>query len=382
VEAAHSHEGRAAEERPGRPDALGQAAPALAAARRLRDEAEHEGDSEAVGFGARRCRDAEGVTLHCIFTDRSPFDSRARGENGSGMNVAVVDVGSNTIRLLVAARSPRGLVCVARGMRAVRLGADVERFGAVSAAKLAEAADALQAFGAIADAAGASALDVVVASPGRQARNAEQLVHVLSRAAGVPVRVLSQDDEARLAFEGALAWTQPAGAVAVCDVGGGSTQVAVGTAAGGPAWLRSVDLGSLRLSARIPCSDPPVKAQVAALRAEARAALERLTPPLPSEAIAVGGTARALKRLVGRTLGEDELKAALRLVRKVPARELAARYGVEVWRARALPAGAAIMLELQRLLGVPLEACRGGLREGVALERLDRFPAVQAGGGR
>ena len=214
--------------------------------------------------------------------------------------------------------------------------------------------------------------DVVVASPGRQAENGDQLVHMLSRAAGTLVRVLSRDEEARLAFDGALARAKPAGAVAVCDVGGGSTQIAVGTAAGGPAWLRSVDLGSLRLSRRIPCSDPPGKDEIAALRAEARSGLAQLTPPLPAEAIAVGGTARAVRRMVGRTLGPNELKSALRLLRREPARAVAAHYDVDVWRAKALPAGVAILAELQALLGVPLEVGRGGLREGLALELLDR----------
>lgn len=298
------------------------------------------------------------------------------------MNVAVIDVGSNTIRLLVATRAGNGLACVTHGKRAVGLGADVERLGTVSAPKLAEAAECLSAFCTIAHAAGAALVDVVVASPGRQARNADQLVHTLSRAADVPVRVLSREEEARLAFEGALAWSQPAGVVAVCDVGGGSTQVAVGTASGGPAWVRSVDLGSLRLSARVGCSDPPSKGDVAALRAEARAAFEHVTPPLPKTAIAVGGTARALKKLVGRTLGQEELRDALRLLRKEPAEELATRFGLDVWRARALPASAGIALEVQRLLGIPLEVGRGGLREGVALELLDQLPAVQFGGRR
>ena len=322
------------------------------------------------------------MTVHRLFTSRSPLDSRVPGENGVAMNVAVVDVGSNTIRLLVAARSRAGLTCVARGKRAVGLGADVEHLGAVSAAKLGEAAKCVGAFAAEARAAGAVSLDVVVASPGRQAKNADQLVRMLSRAADAPVRVLTRDEEARLAFEGALLAARPSGAIAVCDVGGGSTQIAVGTASGGPAWLRSVDLGSLRLSARIPCGNPPAKSEIAALRAEARAALARITPPLPGEAIAVGGTARALRKLVGRSLGPDELKEAFRLLRKEPARSLATRYGIDVWRAHALPAGAAIVAELQGLLGVPLEVGRGGLREGVALELLAGMSRSAQAGGR
>jgi exopolyphosphatase / guanosine-5'-triphosphate,3'-diphosphate pyrophosphatase len=322
------------------------------------------------------------MTVHRVFTSRSPLDSRAGGENAVAMNVAVIDVGSNTIRLLVAASAPAGLTCVARGKRAVGLGADVERFGAVSAAKLAEATECVGGFAAEARAAGAVSLDIVVASPGRQAKNADQLVRMLSRAAGVPVRVLTRDEEARLAFDGALLTAPPSGAVAVCDIGGGSTQIAVGTASGGPAWLRSVDLGSLRLCARIPCGNPPGKAEIADLRAEARAALARLTPPLPGEAIAVGGTARALRKLVGRSLGREELKDAFRVLRKDSARAIAARHGIDVWRAHALPAGAAIVAELQELFGVPLEVGRGGLREGLALELLDGLSRSAQAGGR
>jgi exopolyphosphatase/guanosine-5'-triphosphate,3'-diphosphate pyrophosphatase len=298
------------------------------------------------------------------------------------MNVAVVDVGSNTIRLLVAAPAGAGVTCVARGAQAVGLGADVERSGTISAPKLAEAAECVAAFVSDARAAGAALLDVIVASPGRQAQNADQLVRMLSRAAGVSARILTRDEEARLAFLGALTAADPPGAVAVCDVGGGSTQIAVGTATGGPAWLRSVDLGSLRLSARIVAGDPPGKFEYAALRAEARAALQHLTPPLPTSAIAVGGTARALRKLVGRTLGRPELKEATRLLRRNGAAEIAERYGIERWRARALPAGAAILAELQELLGHPLEVGRGGLREGAALELLGSLAAVQAGGAR
>lgn len=296
------------------------------------------------------------------------------------MRVAVVDVGSNTVRLLVASRSGPAPDTVARGKRSVGLGADVERLGAISTAKLAEAVDCVRGFAADARAAGAARLDVVVASPGRQAANADQLVHLLSRAAGVPARVLGRDEEACLAFQGALASSESSGSVAVCDVGGGSTQVAVGTVSGGPAWLRSVDLGSLRLSSRLAFGDPPSKLEVTRLRAEARAALGHLTPPLPLEALAVGGTARALRKLVGRTLGKEELRDCLRLLRGSTSEEIAERSGIDPWRARVLPAGAAILVELQALLRVPLQVGRGGLREGLALELLESLPAAQAGG--
>jgi exopolyphosphatase/guanosine-5'-triphosphate,3'-diphosphate pyrophosphatase len=298
------------------------------------------------------------------------------------MNVAVVDVGSNTIRLLVGAGTVDGITAVARGKRVIGLGADIERFGAISAPKLAETVGCVAGFVEDARAAGAVLIDVVVASPGRQAQNADQLVHLLSRTTNIDVRVLTQEEEARLAFEGALVGAEPSGSVAVCDVGGGSAQIAVGTVDGGPAWLRSIDLGSLRLSARIPHGDPPTRKEVARLRWEARLAVSKLTPPLPGEAVVVGGAARALRKLVGRTLGAEELDRALEMLRRTPTDELARRYDVDLWRARALPAGAAIVTEVQSLLGVQLAVGRGGLREGVVVGLLDRLalPAAQAGG--
>ena len=298
------------------------------------------------------------------------------------MHVAVVDVGSSTIRLLVGAPEGDRIAEIVRGKRVVGLGADVERSGAISAPKLAETVECVAAFVEDARDAGAELIDVVIASPGRQARNAPQLIHLLSRATQIEARVLTREDEARLAFEGALAGVTPKGAVAVCDVGGGSAQVAIGTVEHGPAWLRSVDLGSLRLSARIPYGDPPGRKELAALRLEARAAVSALTPPLPGGAFAVGGTARSLRKLVGPSLAPGELDEAFDLLRKTPAAELAGRYDIDLWRARALPAGTAIVAALQDLLGVPLAVGRGGLREGVALELLDQLslPAVQAGG--
>jgi exopolyphosphatase/pppGpp-phosphohydrolase len=101
---------------------------------------------------------------------------------------------------------------------------------------------------------------------------------------------------------------------------------------------------------------------------------------MPAGAVAVGGSARALRRLVGKSLGADELAEATQILRRLSAEELSERYDVDVWRAGALPAGAAILTELQSLLHVPLEVGKAGLREGVLLDLLDRLPAVQAGG--
>lgn len=288
------------------------------------------------------------------------------------MTVAVVDVGSNTVRLLVAGGDGGGIEKVAEAKRVVGLGADIERSGSVSAAKLTETAETLREFADTARKAGARLFEVIVASPGRQARNADQLVHTLSRAAGTGARVLTREEEGELAFEGAMALAPAKGAVAVCDVGGGSTQIAVGTAKGGVSWVRSVDLGALRLSARVPDCHTPT------LRREAEAAFSGITPPLPRTAIAVGGTARAVKKLVGRRLGPAELERAAALLAREPFESIVEPYGIPVWRAKVLPGGVELLSQVQQLLGVSLDVGRGGVREGFARRLLARLAIAQA----
>src|SRR6185437_3568127 len=105
--------------------------------------------------------------------------------------------------------------------------------------------DTARAFARAAREAGAERLQVIVTSPGRQAENGEVLARVVGAAAGAPARILSAEDEGRLAWDGAVGAARPQSEpVAVVDVGGGSTQVVVGTLESGPAWARSIDLGS------------------------------------------------------------------------------------------------------------------------------------------
>jgi exopolyphosphatase/pppGpp-phosphohydrolase len=100
---------------------------------------------------------------------------------------------------------------------------------------------------------------------------------------------------------------------------------------------------------------------------EARLAFEGVEPARVGTALCVGGTARATRRLVGPWLGDAELKEALRLVDTTAPREIARRFGVDRARAEILPAGVAILAQVHELLGVPLHACSGGIREGAVL---------------
>ena len=283
------------------------------------------------------------------------------------MRVAVIDVGSNTARLLVAD--------VAEGVEAVQeekaflgLAADLVRHGQIRRRKLRLAAEVTGRYARVAERLGIEALEVVVTAPGRQGTSARALVRQLERAGGAPVRVLSADEEGRLAFAGALSRAgELPGVVAVCDVGGGSTELAVGTQARGATWVRSADVGSLRLTRATLAGDPPTADEIAAASSEAREALADFAPPAADAAIAVGGSARAAAKLVGRTLGQDDLDVVVALAARRTSAKLARLFGLDAARAETLLAGALILGEVAGKLGLAFTVGRGGLREGAAL---------------
>ena len=295
------------------------------------------------------------------------------------MNVAVVDVGSNTVRLLVARHDGSGLVSLEEGREHLFLGEDVERDGRLSAARIDEAAECVAGFVHTARVLSAAAVEVIVTAPGRQGANGDELVRALLAAGGAPVRVLSADEEGELAFAGAVAAAGlSAGSIAVVDVGGGSTEAVVGTTDGGPAWSRSLDIGAVRLTARFLADDPPGKRALAAAKDEVERHLHGFAPPLPQTALAAGGTARALRKLVGKELDDEEFDAALRILSKRPAAKTAKTFGLHERRARTLAAGVIILAALHERLGVPIQVSRAGLREGAALALLTDLAASAA----
>ena len=285
------------------------------------------------------------------------------------VRIGVLDVGSNTIRLLVAEVRNGAVVPLDTEKVRLSLGEEIERYGVVSDVHVAAAAKAVRKLAAIARRHGVEALDVFLTAPGRQSGNARRLVAALSRAAGVTVRVLSTEEEGRLAYGGAVATSTLAlpETIAVCDVGGASTEIAVGAPGALPGWVRSVDLGSVRLTTRVLDDDRFGLDELADARAETAIAFARVRPPHVETALAVGGSARAARRLVGAELGAEELAEALRLVHAHPPRTISRRFGVDRARAHILPGGLVLLAEVQRRLGVPLHVCDGGIREGAAL---------------
>jgi exopolyphosphatase/pppGpp-phosphohydrolase len=113
-----------------------------------------------------------------------------------------------------------------------------------------------------------------------------------------------------------------------------------------------------------------------ALEAEVKRSFSGLAPPLPRLAVAAGGTARALRRVVGRTLGPKQLAKAEARLSGLSAAEIADAYRLPEWRAQTLLAGMVVLAEAQRRLSVPLVVARAGLREGAVLEVLEAAEAA------
>lgn len=293
-----------------------------------------------------------------------------RGHHGE-VAVGIIDVGANTVRLHVSQAGHE----LYRAKAVLRLGESIELTGSIPGVKLDAASECVERFVREARSHGAERVEVLIASPGRQAANGDELVERLAAVAEVPVRTLSAQEEGRLAFIGALAASRRGQRrlIAVVDVGGGSTQVAVGTRRDGIAWVRSVDIGSMRLTSRLLDEDAPGDAAIVRARAEVDLLLDGFVPPLPEIALAVGGSARALRALVGPDLGADELDEVAGILARTPARDIAALYNVHLERVRTLAAGAVILAALRERLHVPLRVVRGaGVREGAAIELASR----------
>lgn len=291
------------------------------------------------------------------------------------MRCACVDVGSNTTRLLVAEPGGSGTVLhdVTADRVFTRLGEGRAPDGSIPADQIALVAEVVAGQVVLARQAGATAVRVVATAAVRGAPNRTELCRAVAARAGEPVEILPVEEEARLAFAGAVgtlpgaeapASTEP---VAVVDVGGGSTELVCGSVAEGVGWVRSFAIGSGVLTERHVRGACPSAEELDALRVEVAASFGRLDAPSAGVAYAVGGSATSLHRLTGGELHPASLARALAALCSGPVEEVAPRLGLHPDRVRMLPAGIILLGEAARALGVPLRVAAGGLREGVIL---------------
>ncbi|MGX1883249.1 Ppx/GppA phosphatase family protein [Streptomyces sp. NPDC055287] len=234
--------------------------------------------------------------------------------------VAAVDCGTNSIRLLVADTDPATgeLVEIDRRMTIVRLGQDVDRTGRLAPEALERTFAACREYAEVITAHGAERTRFVATSASRDAENRDDFVRGVLDILGVEPEVITGDQEAEFSFTGATkeltGREDLTGPYLVVDIGGGSTEFVVGD--GHVRAARSVDMGCVRMTERHlvrdgVVSDPPTQAQIAAIRADIRAALDLAEETVPlREAHTLVGLAGSVTTVAAIALGLEAYDSA------------------------------------------------------------------------
>ena len=286
------------------------------------------------------------------------------------MICACIDIGSNTTRLLVAEPANGHLRELLRQRAFTRIGKGLKRDDRIAPQKIAEVADVVATQVRVAEELGAKTIRAVATAAIREAANQDELLAAINDAARVSVDVLTDEEEARLAFVGATRALDhaPACEVAVIDVGGSSSEIALGTLGDGVRASTSWRVGSGFLADAYLSGDPPGIDELQDVRTHVAGVFEGFSLPTPELAIAVGGSSTSLRRLVGGVLDHETIERGLRILATTPIDEVARQFALEAERVRLLPAGMLILEEISDRLASPLQIGRGGLREGVILE--------------
>jgi exopolyphosphatase/guanosine-5'-triphosphate,3'-diphosphate pyrophosphatase len=286
------------------------------------------------------------------------------------MLCAAIDIGSNTTRVLVAEPIDGQLKKVMEQRAYTRISKAVDADGAIAAEKVEEVGELVATQVRLARELGAVEIRAVATAAVREATNGPEVAAAISEVAGVEVEILSGEEEGRLAFIGATkSLGHPAeGSIGVVDIGGGSTEVILGTTTEGVDMVRSWQIGSGVLADELISSDPPSAAEIRRVRDHIEDFFEGVEIPHPAQAVAVGGSATSLRRLVGAVLEYETLERAIRVLSADPAVEVAKRFELDPRRVRILTTGVLLLEKVSELLGQPLQIGKGGLREGIILD--------------
>jgi exopolyphosphatase/guanosine-5'-triphosphate,3'-diphosphate pyrophosphatase len=314
--------------------------------------------------------------------------------------LAAIDVGTNTVLLLVAERSGDVLRAVCERAEITRLGRGVDATGRLDPAAIAATVEVLARYAAEARSLGASTVACVATSAARDAVNGGEFFQAARERAGLSPVIIGGDEEARLVY--ASAWrdfggpdlaaeADFAGRLAVLDVGGGSTELSFGDGPV-PRGRLSVQAGAVRLTERHLTGHPPPPAERAALLADARAALApfvalgaRARGDRGARLVGVAGTVTTLAavelalpaydadRVHGSTLDLARIDALCSRLAGLTVAERAALPGMEPKRADVIYAGAVVVAEALRAAGFErLTVSDRGVRWGLLQDLLDR----------
>jgi exopolyphosphatase/guanosine-5'-triphosphate,3'-diphosphate pyrophosphatase len=303
------------------------------------------------------------------------------------MRVAVVDIGTNSTRLLIADVAPDGtLEELERRTEVTRLGEGVDSTGRLGEEGIARVRKTLDGYVGVIDELDADARIAVLTSAVRDSSNGEVFVGGLRADYGLDARIITGDEEAQLTFLGAMSERSPdAAKTLVIDVGGGSTELVVG-ARSEVSFHVSLQLGVVRQTERHLHEDPPSPADLRALSRDVRTLIERDVPPSErrdiARAIAVAGTATSLAAIdqalepYDRTLVQGyrlELSTARLLLARLASVPLAERRnirGLHPDRAPTIIAGVAILIEVLEAFTLDgFEVSENDILRGAALRR-------------
>jgi exopolyphosphatase/guanosine-5'-triphosphate,3'-diphosphate pyrophosphatase len=285
--------------------------------------------------------------------------------------VAVVDLGSNSTRLLIAdVGDDRTITEIERRSEVTRLGQGVDTSGRLADDAMERVFAVLADYREAIDAHHADPAVGVLTSAVRDAANGAQFSEAVRSRFGIAARTIPGEEEARLTYLGATSERAGDEPIAVIDIGGGSTEFVVG-AGEALRFFVSTQVGVVRHTERHLHDDPPPATQLQALRAEVAAtfAAEVRSEGVTS-GVAVAGTATQCAAMLGtHRLVREDLEALLERLARLPLEERRAVPGLDPARAPTIIAGVAILLEALRALGLTaVEASDHDILRGAALE--------------
>jgi exopolyphosphatase/guanosine-5'-triphosphate,3'-diphosphate pyrophosphatase len=304
------------------------------------------------------------------------------------MRVAAIDCGTNSVRLLVAEAGDEGrLVDLDRRLILTRLGQGVDATGRFHPDALARTLDAFAEYADVIAQLGVGRVRLVATSAARDASNRDEFFAGARERLGVEAEIISGDEEARLSFTGALtALPDVAAPVLVIDIGGGSTELIVGSGGATPHIDHglSLDIGSVRVRERFLAGDPPTTEQVNAASAYIDSLLDGSGVDFDSIAtwIGVGGTATSLSALNqrlpaydrtkvhGSSMSRVELYALTHDLLTSTVEQVKALPSMHPKRADVICAGALIAARIGARMPVDLTISESDILDGIALSLL------------
>jgi exopolyphosphatase / guanosine-5'-triphosphate,3'-diphosphate pyrophosphatase len=275
--------------------------------------------------------------------------------------VAVIDIGSNSTRLLIADVAEGHVTPIERRSTVTRLGRGVDLTGRLAAEAVEAACGAIAPYMATLEELGAEKVDAIATSAVRDAENGSAFIAELRERFALSARVLDGEEEARLTYLGATSETSPEVPTLVLDIGGGSTEMVVGEGRDAE-WHASLQAGVVRHTERHLSSDPPTPVELEELAGDLRALIEAATVQAPrAEAgIAVAGTPTSLaaielelepydpRRTHGHVLKLRSIQRMFSTLASTPLAQRTEIPGLHADRAPTIVAGVVILVEAMR----------------------------------